>query len=111
MKIVYAIIQPDDEVRVTKKLNENKFSVTRLASTGGFLRKGNTTLLIGTEDEKVEQIIKIIRENCGTRKQVVYNTPYAPGVPLQTSYMAMPLSVDVGGAVIFVVNVERFEKV
>ena len=57
MKIIYAIVSSDDGTRVTDVLTENHFSVTRLATTGGFLKKGNATLMIGTEAEKVDQAI------------------------------------------------------
>ena len=61
MKIIYAIVSSDDGTRVTDVLTENHFSVTRLATTGGFLKKGNATLMIGTEAEKVDQAIQLIK--------------------------------------------------
>ena len=62
MKIIYAIVSSDDGTRVTDVLTENHFSVTRLATTGGFLKKGNATLMIGTEAEKVDQAIQLIKD-------------------------------------------------
>ena len=59
MKMIYAIVSSDDGTRVTDVLTENHFSVTRLATTGGFLKKGNATLMIGTEAEKVDQAAKV----------------------------------------------------
>ena len=96
MKLIYAIVRDEDGSRVMEQLNKNGFSVTKLASTGGFLRSGNTTLIIGTE------------EQCGPRKQIVVNPVPIAGVGNYTSY---PVSVDVGGATIFVMDVERFEKI
>lgn len=111
MKLIFAIIHDDDSNRVTEELNRNEFSVTRLATTGGFLRKGNTTLLIGTEEERVESAIDLIKQNCGQRKQIVYNTPYTPaGVPGVASYGVVPITVEAGGAIIFVLDVEQYVK-
>lgn len=62
MKIVYAIVSSDDGNRVTDVLNENQYSVTKLATTGGFLKKGNSTLMIGTEDQQVETVINLIKD-------------------------------------------------
>ena len=108
MKLIYAIVRDEDGSRVMEQLNKNGFSVTKLASTGGFLRSGNTTLIIGTEEEKVDQVIGIIKEQCGPRKQIVVNPVPIAGVGNYTSY---PVSVDVGGATIFVMDVERSEKI
>ncbi len=108
MKLIYAIVRNEDGSRVIEELNNNKFSVTKLATTGGFLRSGNTTLLIGTEEEKVDEAIHIIEEQCGERKRIVY-TP-SPMVGM-SGYAHFPVTVEVGGATIFVVDVERFEKI
>ena len=70
MKIIYAIVSSDDGTRVTDVLTENHFSVTRLATTGGFLKKGNATLMIGTEAEKVDQAIQLIKDTCGKRQRI-----------------------------------------
>ncbi len=113
MKLIYAIIRKEDENLVTEELNAKGFSVTRLASTGGFLRRGNTTLMIGTEADRVDEAIGIIKTECGQRRQVVYHTPY-PSATGAGSHVytgtPIPLPVDAGGATIFVVDVERFEK-
>ena len=112
MKLIHAIVRSDDGDNVTEELNARGFSVTKLATTGGFMRKGNTTLLIGTEEDKVEQVIGILKKECGKREQVVFNMPYAHshGVPV-ASYSAVPTTVDVGGATIFVIDVEQFVRV
>lgn len=111
MKMVYAIVQSDDGDSVTEILNKEGFSVTKLATTGGFLRKGNTTLLIVTNEDLVEQVVGIVKKECGKRKQVQYTTPipYDPRSSMGLN-TAVPITVDVGGATIFVVDVERFEK-
>lgn len=111
MKLIYAIVHSDDSASVTEELNKAGFSVTKLASTGGFLKRGNTTLLIGTEEEKVEDAIHIIKEECGERKQMSFDTVCGAESLALASYLSVPVTVDVGGATIFVMDVERFEKI
>lgn len=110
MKLVYAIVRKDNEDEVMSELTVHKFSVTKLSTTGGFLRKGNSTLMIGVEDDKVQEVIDIIKQECGERQKITVNMPYVSG-PAMVNYSAMPMSVEVGGATIFVVDVERFEKI
>ena len=91
---------------VSSALTKNNFSVTKLATTGGFLMSGNTTFLIGTEDENVEKAINVIGEHSKKRKQM--GPSYASyGVGMYTSF---PVEVTVGGATIFVLDVEQFKK-
>ena len=108
MKLVFAIVHDEDETEVMRTLNEEGFSVTKLSSTGGFLRAGNTTLIVGVPKEKVEQVIGIIKKKSKSRKKLVnssitpaVNSAIAPGYPIE---------VTVGGATIFVMDVEKFEK-
>jgi uncharacterized protein YaaQ len=109
MKLILAVVHDEDGVKLMEELNKNSFSVTKLATTGGFLKSGNTTLLIGTEEEKVQKVIDIITEKSQTRKQVVASPMPVSG--LSGGYTSYPVMVNVGGATIFVVDVERFEKV
>ena len=106
MKLITAIVNKEDSKNVCNELIKAKFYVTRLATTGGFLMAGNMTLLIGTEDERVDDCIKVITRFCKQRTEIVPGTA-SIGVGLET---AMPIEVTVGGATIFVTNVERFEK-
>jgi uncharacterized protein YaaQ len=109
MKLIYAIVRNDNEDDVVDALMQAKYSVTRLATTGGFLRKGNTTLMIATDDEKVEDAIQIIKKECGKRQKITVNMPYLSGTSM-SAYTTMPMPVEIGGATIMVVNLERFEK-
>lgn len=110
LKIIYAIVSSDDGNRVTDVLNEHSFSVTKLATTGGFLKKGNATLMIGTDEEQVDKAIELIRETCGKRQKITCDIP-APNIgSISAGYVMMPVSVELGGATIFVTDVERFEK-
>jgi len=109
MKLVMAIIHDEDAHRLMDVLNENGFSVTKLASTGGFLRSGNTTILIGTENEKVELATTLIEKTCKNRKQMI--AAHTSQVTVSEGYMPYPIEVTVGGATIFVLDVENFKKV
>lgn len=110
MKIIYAIVSSDDGNRVTDVLNRNGYSVTRLATTGGFLKKGNATLMIGTDEERVDEAIGLIHDTCGKRQKITCDMP-APNIgSISTGYMMMPVTVELGGATVFVTDVERFEK-
>lgn len=106
MKMILAIVSNDDSGRVSGHLTDQGYSVTRLATTGGFLRAGNTTLLVGVEDQKVDEVIDIIAHNSKKRtRKAPAPISGAGGVA-----SAFPVEVTVGGATIFVLDVERFEK-
>lgn len=107
MKLVYAIVNNDDSHSVASALMKAGFQATKLASTGGFLSAGNTTFLICAENEKIDSIIEVIRKHSRRRKQFVPSaTSYGVG-----TYTSFPVEVSVGGATIFVTDIERFEKV
>ena len=107
MKLIIAIVSNDDSVTVTNALMEKGYIVTRLATTGGFLRAGNTTLLLGTDDEKVPMAMEIIKNESKRREEVV---PASSTFDID-HYSAFPITVTVGGATIFVLDVDQFVKV
>lgn len=109
MKLVFAIVNNEDGNLVMRELNKAGFSVTKMASTGGFLRAGNTTLLVGLEEEDVQKAVDLISKHSMTRKQIMF-TP-EPIIGAVGNYAAYPKEIETGGATIFVVDVERFEKV
>lgn len=109
MKMIMAIINNDDSRNVIDRLARRGFSVTTLSSSGGFLRVGNTTLLLGVADEQVDEVRSIIRESCPSRVQ--YVTPLPPVMEPGEVNIPRPVEKHVGGATIFVLNVEQFEKV
>lgn len=69
MKLIIAIIKDEDNDAVSKALTKKDFRVTFIASTGGFLRSGRSTLLIGVDDEQVETALQVIRDNCKKPQQ------------------------------------------
>ncbi|MBR2596302.1 MAG: cyclic-di-AMP receptor [Solobacterium sp.] len=106
MKLILAIVSNDDASDVSSALTKENFYVTRLATTGGFLRAGNTTIIVGTEDERVQQCIDIIGEQSKRRTEIVPSTAsYDVG-----RYSSFPVEVQIGGATIFVLDVEKFVK-
>ena len=107
MKLVMAVVGKDDGGSVTAALTKDGFSVTKLATTGGFLKAGNMTFIVGTDDDKVDQVIDIFSKQSRRRTQLVPNTTTMD----MGMFSAYPVEVTVGGSTIFVLNVERFEKV
>lgn len=97
MKLIQAIVHNDDTDAVINALLAQGFRATRMASTGGFLREGNTTIVSGVEEGQVDEVIHIIRQHVKSRL-------YMPALP-QTK------KVEVSGAIVFVINVERLERV
>lgn len=112
MKMILAIINKDDELETVNGLNQNNFFVTKLSTSGGFLKSKNTTLLIGTEDERVQDAIDVVKKYAGERKTIKYTNLGFPGGPsCEGVGMSIPLDVEVGGCTIFVLNIEQFEKI
>lgn len=107
MKLILAIVSNDDANSVSSALNKESFQVTKLATTGGFLSLGNTTLITGIEDDQVDKAISIISKESKRRTEVVPSTaPYDVN-----RLVSFPVEVQVGGATIFVLDVDKFIKV
>ena len=109
MKMVMAVVNSEDSRNVIDRLSRRGFAATVTSSTGGFLRIGNTTIFCGVEDEQVPDVIKIIRESCPNRTQFV--TPLPPVMEPGEVHIPAPIEKHVGGATIFVLNVDHFEKI
>lgn len=108
MKLILAIVHNDDAPIVTSELNKAGFHSTKIASTGGFLSSGNTTFITGVEDEKLDEVIHLISENCRTRSQQV---PVNLFPAINASTIGTTIQVQTGGATMFVLNVESFLQV
>lgn len=108
MKLLIAVIQDKDSNRLSAALVKEGIRATKLASTGGFLKSGNTTFMIGVEDERVQEVMQLIKANCKIREQLV--TPVSPMGGTSDSYVPFPVEVQVGGATVFVLPIERFEQ-
>ena len=108
MKLILAIIQDEDAHEVISALNDAKFQVTRLNTKGGFLRAGNTTLLVGVDDVRFDSAMAVIEKVCKSRKQLAPSPATMAGTV--GGYSPYPVEVTVGGATVFVMNVEQFVK-
>ena len=110
MKLIIAIVHDEDASRLVNQLMKNGYGVTKLATTGGFLRAGNTTLLIGVDDEKMSAVMQIVEDVCKSRKQVT-SAPSAMGsMGGMPGAASIPVEVTVGGATVFVLSVDQFIK-
>ncbi len=108
MKLVFAIVHNDDARPLSNALRDHNYQSTIISTTGGFLREGNATILTGVEPDKLDGVLELIKKNCKTRTQFV--NPMPPVMEPGELYLAQPVEVQVGGATVFVVDVERFEK-
>ncbi|MCL6506317.1 MAG: trigger factor [Bryobacteraceae bacterium] len=104
-----ALARREAKNRLVEQLVKRGYQTTKLASTGGFLKEGNTTLFIGVENDKVNEAIKVIEATCHSRKQLV--SPVTPPSGPAEAYIPYPVEVRVGGATVFVLDVEQFRKV
>ena len=111
MKLVLAIVQDDDAIDLIEELTDKDYRVTKLATTGGFLKSGNTTLMIGVEEKEVKNLINVIENVCKRRKEMVpTSTPNTIGTN-SGMYVPYPIEVEVGGATVFVIDVDKFVKI
>lgn len=104
MKMVHAIVNQGDADGLAEMLRERGYASTLIGTTGGFLSKGNSTFLLGVEEKDIEALLSLIDENCKKRTQRVYPVPEGEWS------MAQVVEVEVGGAVVFVLDAERFGK-
>ncbi len=107
MKLVIAVVQDQDATDATQALNDAGYRVTRVASTGGFFSEGNTTLLCGVEDIAVPNVIAILKRTCKQRTRLI---PAGPNLVESAAMMGAFVEVEVGGATVFVLDVEHFEQ-
>ena len=107
MKLVIAIVQDYDSDRLLKAISGAGLYATRLSSTGGFLRSGNKTVFLGVDDDRVPQCLKLIENACKNRVAVELD-PTSP--EFAEWFPAGVHEVKVGGAVVFILAVARFEK-
>lgn len=109
MKLILAVVQDEDTDALTESLVSSGFRFTKISTTGSFLRTGNTSLMIGVEDAGVEGVLSILQRTCRRRTQIA--VPYSPALEPGLLYMPENFEVEVGGAVVFVANVSRFERI
>jgi uncharacterized protein YaaQ len=110
MKMILAVIQADDANRVVRALNEAGFRVTRVATQGAWLRRENATLLVGVEDNKVNDVLGVLRNHAQRRTAYINVPAESSALDGMMGASGMPLEVEVGGATVFVLDVERMER-
>jgi uncharacterized protein YaaQ len=108
MKLVVAVIHDRDQKRTSDALLKAGFKFTKIASTGGFLREGNVTVMLGVEEDQIDPLLSLLNESSRTREQFVNVLP-PEATPVGT-FLTNPVKVQVGGAIAFVLDVERFER-
>ena len=111
MKLIVAIVQDEDASRLINHLMTEGYRVTKLATTGGFLKAGNTTLLLGVDDSRVDEAISAIESVCKSRKQISTASSTMVGGMTHGEFTAFPIEVTVGGATVFVLSVDQFLKI
>ncbi len=108
MKLIVGTIQDQDAERVIENLTKQGYRVTRVATTGGFLQQGNTTLLVGVDDHQINAVVNILKKFSQRRTQYM---PMATGAAPNGMALYNYVEVEVGGASIFVLDIEHFEQV
>ncbi|MDC3414889.1 cyclic-di-AMP receptor [Aquibacillus sp. 3ASR75-11] len=106
MKLILTVVQDKDSNRLIDALGKKDYKTTKLSTTGGFLKEGNTTLMIGVEDNEVDDALEVVKQNCSQREQMI--APISPMGGNADSYIPKPVKVEVGGATVFVLPVESF---
>ncbi len=109
MKLMIAIVQDEDVDGLAEALVASGQRFTKVSTTGSFLRTGNTSLMIGVEDAGTQGVLDILQRTCRRRTQIA--VPYSPALEPGLLYMPENFEVEVGGAVVFVANVARFERI
>ena len=109
MKLLMTIVSDGDADGLIRAMVERGYPATKIGSTGGFLRRGNTTLLSGVENDEVEAVLALVRQLCPVRTELLtINTMPIAGEP---PFLNGPVEVRAGGAVVFVLDIARFERV
>lgn len=108
MKLAVCIVNNRDKAKVTDELVKAGFRFTVSGSSGGFLREGSTTFLIGTEADRLPDLRAVIGESCKSREQLINVMPFETAAP--GAFVPNPVKVPVGGAVMFVIDVEQFHR-
>ena len=109
MKLIFAVVQGKDADNLRSALLDAGYRTTQINSAGGFLRESNATFLVGVENDRVADVLRIVKQTCYTRTQ--YVNPLLPIMEPGEFYMPNPVEVQVGGAAVFICNVNRYERI
>jgi uncharacterized protein YaaQ len=107
MKLIIGIINSDDANDLLTEISKASFQATKLSTSGGFLKMGNVTVLVGVEDDQVAQVVDIFKSCCSRRTQLIpTSTPFLG----EGFVSATPVEVTIGGATLFVVDIDKMIK-
>ncbi|KXT29198.1 hypothetical protein AXA84_0270 [Candidatus Phytoplasma oryzae] len=106
IKLIFAIVSNEDANKVQNNLNKESIFNTRLATKGGFLKENNATFMIGLAENKIEKTLSIIKKYSKTKTQLIPNHILNEFIP----YCSLPSEVSIGGATVFILDVEKFIK-
>ena len=109
VKMIVAVVHNEDARVLVDALLAHQYRATWLHTSGGFLKQSNATILVGVDDDKIDEVVGVVRDNCRARSQTV--SPIPPIMEPGEFFMPYPIEVEVGGAVIFVLPIERFERI
>jgi uncharacterized protein YaaQ len=108
MKLIQAIVQTDDAADLLDELAKHGYRATRINTAGGFLKASNATILVGVTNDEVDGVLAAIRGTCRTRSQLM--DPLMLGMETGGVYLPEPIEVEVGGATVFILDVEQFVR-
>jgi uncharacterized protein YaaQ len=108
MKLILAVIQNEDEDTLTEDMEVEGFSVTRIGSSGGFLRASNVTLMTAVEDNQVDRVLGLLGKHCKRRTKHLH--PWVPSMEARERFLGA-IPVEVGGAAVFILNLEHMERI
>jgi uncharacterized protein YaaQ len=109
VKLVLAVVHNEDARVLIDALLAREYRATWLHSSGGFLKQSNATILVGVEEPQIDEVVGIVRENCRARTQTL--SPIPPIMEPGEFFMPYPVEVEMGGAVVFVLPIDRFERI
>jgi uncharacterized protein YaaQ len=109
VKLVLAVVHNEDARVLIDALLAREYRATWLHSSGGFLKQSNATILVGVEEAQIDEVVGIVRENCRARTQTL--SPIPPIMEPGEFFMPYPVEVEMGGAVVFVLPIDRFERI
>ena len=108
MQLIMAVIQNEDEDGLVQELEQHNIGATRIGSSGGFLRASNVTLMIAVADGQVDEVLDCLRKHCQRRTRHLH--PLLPNLEARERFLGT-IPVEVGGAIVFVLPIDRMEKI
>ena len=110
-QLVIAILQKDDFEETSSELAQNGFFMTRLSSSGGFLRKENITIMIGVEENRLDELMELLKKTAGRREKVTFGMAASPmDIRHRGGATTAPIYVQGGGVTVFTLKMDDMHK-